>query len=49
MTIFPWFFDGEKGKSDIFEKSESLHMYFSDAGTGGARRATGPPNIWQIS
>ena len=27
MTIFPWFFDGEKGKSDIFEKSESLHTY----------------------
>ena len=21
----------------------------SDAGTGGARGATGPPNIWQIS
>ena len=24
-------------------------MLYSDAGTGGARGATGPPNIWQIS
>ena len=24
-------------------------ILISDAGTGGARGATGPPNIWQIS
>ena len=24
-------------------------LFISDAGTGGARGATGPPNIWQIS
>ena len=26
-----------------------IRKHFSDAGTGGARGATGPPNIWQIS
>ena len=26
-----------------------IQMIISDAGTGGARGATGPPNIWQIS
>ena len=28
---------------------EHENYELSDAGTGGARGATGPPNIWQIS
>ena len=31
------------------QKEKPLDRYYdSDAGTGGARGATGPPNIWQI-
>ena len=32
-----------------FKECAKFSTIYSDAGTGGARGATGPPNIWQIS
>ena len=38
-------------KAHMHKAYGNVHKYIndSDAGTGGARGATGPPNMWQIS
>ena len=36
-------------KPSYIELTFAWGIYISGAGTGGARGATGPPNVWQIS